>query len=81
MTLNKADFNLVGYSSCHVSPGHQSEHQSERHERLRRQRQLLAQVRLCASVGPAPAPAAVWSLRSVISHPKDVVPARKTRFT
>jgi len=41
MTLNKADFNLIGYCSCHVNPGHQSRHQSERHERLRRPRQLL----------------------------------------
>ena len=59
MTLNKADFNLISYSSCHINPGHQSEHQSERHERLRRQRQLL---RPGASLGELPRPCFCSSL-------------------
>lgn len=53
MTINKADLNLISYSSCHINPGHQSEHQSERHERLRRQRQLL---RPGASLSELPRP-------------------------
>lgn len=53
MTINKADFNLISYSSCHINPGHQREHQSERHERLRRQRQLL---RPGASLSELPCP-------------------------
>lgn len=79
MSLNKANFNLISCSSCHVNPGHQSAHQRERHERLPKQHQLLHPG--ASLSGPASAPAWFLRLLSVISDLKDVVPARKTRLT